>query len=65
MVVYVLIIRNFLEKVTYETNRQMTIKSMEHYQECKQLKINLTLKALITAAADDKFCDIFPNFQQK
>ena len=25
----------------------------------------LTLKAPITTAADDKFCDIFPNFQQK
>ena len=25
----------------------------------------LTLKAPITTAADDKFCDIFPDFQQK
>ena len=25
----------------------------------------LTLKAPITTAADDKFCDIFPNFQKK
>ena len=25
----------------------------------------LTLKAPITTAADDKFCDIFPNFRQK
>ena len=25
----------------------------------------LTLKALITTAADDKFCDIFPNFRKK
>ena len=24
----------------------------------------LTLKAPITTAADDKFCDIFPNFQK-
>ena len=24
-----------------------------------------TLKAPITTAADDKFCDIFPNFRQK
>ena len=24
-----------------------------------------TLKAPITAAADDKFCDIFPNFRKK
>ena len=28
-------------------------------------KINLTLKAPITTAADDKFCDIFPIFRQK
>ena len=27
--------------------------------------IDLTLKAPITTAADDKFCDIFPNFRQK
>ena len=25
---------------------------------------NFTLKVLITTAADDKFCDIFPNFQK-
>ena len=25
----------------------------------------LTLKAPITTAADDKFCDIFPNFRKK
>ena len=25
----------------------------------------LTLKAPITTAADDKFCEIFPNFQKK
>ena len=25
----------------------------------------LTLKAPITTVADDKFCDIFPNFEQK
>ena len=29
--------------------------------QCKYL----TLKAPITTAADDKFCDIFPNFQKK
>ena len=27
--------------------------------------IFLTLKAPITTEADDKFCDIFPNFQKK
>ena len=26
---------------------------------------DLTLKAPITTAADDKFCDIFPNFRKK
>ena len=26
---------------------------------------SLTLKAPITTAADDKFCDIFPNFRKK
>ena len=31
---------------------------------CDDLK-NLTLKAPITTAADDKFCEIFPNFQKK
>ena len=30
-----------------------------------QSRLNLTLKAPITIAADDKFWDIFPNFQQK
>ena len=25
----------------------------------------LTLKAPITTAADDKFCDVFPNFRKK
>ena len=28
------------------------------------LKVWLTLKALITTAPYDKFCDIFPNFQK-
>ena len=28
-------------------------------------RYNLTLIAPITTAADDKFCDISPNFQQK
>ena len=28
-------------------------------------KIIKTLKAPITTAADDKFCNIFPSFQQK
>ena len=28
-------------------------------------KKSLTLKAPITTAADDKFCDIFPNFEKK
>ena len=27
--------------------------------------LSLTLKAPITIAADDKFCDIFPNFRKK
>ena len=26
---------------------------------------NLTIKAPITTAADDKFCNIFPNYQKK
>ena len=30
----------------------------------KPLKICLTHKALITTAADDKFCDIFPDFRR-
>ena len=30
-----------------------------------KLDYTLTLKAPITTAADDKFCDIFPSFQQK
>ena len=29
------------------------------------LQIGLTLKTPITTAADDKFCNIFPNFQKK
>ena len=28
-------------------------------------RLSLTLKASITTAADDKFCDIFPNFRKK
>ena len=32
----------------------------------KQIEmLELTLKAPITTAADDKFCDIFPSFRQK
>ena len=30
-----------------------------------QIKFILTLKASITTAADDKFCEIFPNFPKK
>ena len=30
-----------------------------------QIKFILTLKAPIITAADDKFCEIFPNFQKK
>ena len=33
-------------------------KSMKNYPACKAL----ALKAAITTAADDKFCDTFPNF---
>ena len=29
------------------------------------MRVLLTLKAPITTAADDKFCDIFPNFPKK
>ena len=29
------------------------------------LQLNFTLKAPITTAADDKFCDIFFNYQKK
>ena len=29
------------------------------------LLLTLTIKATITTAADDKFCDIFPSFRQK
>ena len=36
------------------------------YMNCLKNEIYfLTLKAPITTAADDKFCDIFPNFRQK
>ena len=44
-----------------------------HMPHCKYLyekmsahnHLLLTLKAPIKTAADDKFCDIFPNFRQK
>ena len=32
---------------------------------CRQMVKGLTLKVLIMTAADDKICDIFPNFRQK
>ena len=33
------------------------------YKKRLWIKFILSLKAPITTAADDKFCDIFPNFQ--
>ena len=36
---------------------------MSYFQ--KQFFFKLTLKAPITTAADNKFCDIFPHFRQK
>ena len=40
----------------------------EFFEKSQQTKKNgeeLTLKAPITTAADDKVCSIFPNFQKK
>ena len=34
-------------------------------EESIKMHTKLTLKASITTAADDKFCDIFPNFRKK
>ena len=39
----------------------MIVKDFHFSETC----YGLTLKAPITTAADDKFSDIFPNFQQK
>ena len=36
-----------------------------NYQVSMVFKNGLTLKGPIMTAADDKFCDIFPNFLQK
>ena len=40
-------------------------KSWEPQQYSAISKSMLALNAPITTAADDKFCDIFPNFQKK
>ena len=40
-------------------------KTMDKNKFHKKCSLILTLKAPITTAADDKFCDIFPNFRRK
>ena len=51
----IVFLKEFFEKVYFEKKSQLMTK--------KHAK--LTLKAPITTAADEKFWDIFPNFQQK
>ena len=53
-----------IHSVCYHNERLLEciwdIKSRRHFQNKR-----LTLKVPIMTAADDKFCNIFPNFQQK
>ena len=38
---------------------------LQNIEQLSDLAHALALKAPITTAADNKFCDIFPNFQKK
>ena len=49
----------FFHSLIHIGHLSVTDKSMH------TLSTNKLLKAPITTAADDKFCDIFPNFRQK
>ena len=53
-------LKEFLKKDDFEKNQQKK-KNHENPAACKEL----TLKAPITTAADDKFCNIFPNFSKE
>ena len=56
----------FLARVCfYYRNNHLSCKNtLERLNICWLNMIDLTLKAPITTAADDKFCNIFPNFQR-
>ena len=43
----------------------LTVVTMQSTSSLASQVVALTLKASITTAADDKFCDIFPNFRMK
>ena len=43
----------------------LTVVTMQFTSCLASQVVALTLKASITTAADDKFCDIFPNFRMK
>ena len=61
LTLFTVFLREFFEKVNFEIKSAEYNKSMKNYPTCKEL----TLKAPITTAADDKFCDILPNFWKK
>ena len=47
------------------TCRVQTVWKGKDYRQPTLAGKRLTLKATITTAADDKFCNIFPNLRQK
>ena len=53
--------QNDWNKTKYTLIAPVMLKNDKVYKS----KFFLTLKVLITAAADDKFCDIVPNFRKK
>ena len=57
----------FLDKNSFQRNLILVEIINRQYFEDKKYWQNkqLTLKAPITTAADDKFCNIFPNFRKK
>ena len=58
---YLIFLEDFDEKVNFKKNQQTATKIMKNVPSMQKI----TLKAPITTAADDKYCDFFPNFRKK
>ena len=51
--------------VNLKNQLQKCIEKCQLFESSTAYITKLTLKASITIAADDKFCDIFPSFRKK
>ena len=62
----IVFLKEFFEKVNFEKNQQtINLKHMQNLYIPAPACNWLTLRVPIMTAAEDRFCDIFPNFPKK